>query len=371
MLGHAPDVVLVGANIALLLPAVITPAQAIAGLSSSNIIAVGVLFVVARGLEEAGTVGVLLTSLLGNPNTTVGAILRLSFPVAIISAFMNNTPVVAMMIPVVTSWSARTSIPISKLLIPLSFSSMLGGCCTLIGTSTNLVLKDLAEGDFGDDDDDDAGDDDGENETFKINMFTMTPVGAVIAVVGILSIAAMHHLLPTRSDGYDDEESESDGDDDESTEHENERARLKPVRRVRSGDYEVDFIVSSELAGKSKNNSDGASVGSSTLEAQGLTSVPGACLLGVWRGGKFLRKRNLAAAVIAAMAEEEEQELPQKQKGHPDQHGQLSPMLTTTLDPVAAPPMQPHHHHPYSSPSLISSTSTVITSAPSLVEALG
>ena len=80
----------------------------------------------------------LLSSVLGEPTSVPLAILRLSLPVAAVSAFMNNTPVVAMMIPVVEAWAARTGFAASKLLIPLSFSSMLGGMCTLLGTSTNL-----------------------------------------------------------------------------------------------------------------------------------------------------------------------------------------------------------------------------------------
>ena len=94
MSGAPPDLTMVGVNIALILTTIITPEEAIKGLASSSILAVGILFVVAKGLEQAGTISILLAMCLGSPSTVPGAIIRLSFPVAIISAFMNNTPVV-------------------------------------------------------------------------------------------------------------------------------------------------------------------------------------------------------------------------------------------------------------------------------------
>ena len=178
---HPPEWVMLGVTAVLLLLNIITPADAIKGMGSSSILAIGVLFPVAKGLEQAGTVEVLLSAVLGAPTTTGAAILRLSVPVCIVSAFMNNTPVVAMMIPVVESWSARTGIPAAKLLIPLSFSSMLGGMCTLLGTSTNLILQDLAVK---------------SHPPFEISMFSMTSVGGPVAMVGILVMVFGSGLLP-------------------------------------------------------------------------------------------------------------------------------------------------------------------------------
>ncbi|TFH28587.1 MAG: SLC13 family permease, partial [Myxococcales bacterium] len=74
-----------------------------------------------------------------------GGQLRLMFPVAALSAFLNNTPVVAMFVPLVTNWARRCHFSVSLMLLPLSYASILGGTCTLIGTSTNLVVAGLAE----------------------------------------------------------------------------------------------------------------------------------------------------------------------------------------------------------------------------------
>ena len=171
-----------GISILLLLLKIISVPEAIEGFTSPSILAIGVLFVVAKGLENVGTVEVMLESVLGQPSSISEAIFRISFPVAIASAFMNNTPVVAMMIPVVERWALRTGHPVSKLLIPLSFSSMLGGMCTLLGTSTNLILSELA------------------SDYYDIDMFTMSPVGVPLMVLGILFMGVFSCLMPTRED---------------------------------------------------------------------------------------------------------------------------------------------------------------------------
>lgn len=188
-----PDLVMLFVTTILTLFKIISVNDAIDGMSSSSVLAIGVLFVVAKGLEEVGTVELLLGSALGQPKSLSIAILRLSLPVAVVSAFMNNTPVVAMMIPVVEGWSMRTGHPSSKLLMPLSFASMLGGMCTLLGTSTNLIMQGQAEDDY------------------KISMFTMTPVGAPLMGIGILIMCVLHPLLPDNGDGSSDDASSTGG----------------------------------------------------------------------------------------------------------------------------------------------------------------
>jgi len=120
-----------------------SPDQAVAGFGNSGLITVGLLFVVVAGLVYTGSVNRLLTPLLGRPTTTRGAQMRILPLVTGMSAFLNNTPVVAMFIPVISDLCKRTGIPASKLMLPLSYATILGGTCTLIGTSTNLVVYGL------------------------------------------------------------------------------------------------------------------------------------------------------------------------------------------------------------------------------------
>jgi di/tricarboxylate transporter len=120
-----------------------TPAEAVAGFGNPGLITVGVLYVVAAGLTQTGATDMLARPMLGRPKGVRTAQARLMLPVAALSAFLNNTPIVAMFMPVVADWARRIGVSPSKLLIPLSYAAILGGTCTLIGTSTNLVVYGL------------------------------------------------------------------------------------------------------------------------------------------------------------------------------------------------------------------------------------
>ncbi|MCB9855648.1 MAG: SLC13 family permease [Phycisphaerales bacterium] len=117
--------------------------QALAGFSNSGLFTVGVLFVVVCGLRTTGGVDWIAHTILGRPATLRRGLLRIIAPVAGMSAFLNNTPVVAMLIPAVADWARRARLPASKFMIPLSYAAILGGTCSLIGTSTNLVVSGL------------------------------------------------------------------------------------------------------------------------------------------------------------------------------------------------------------------------------------
>lgn len=136
-----PDMILCGGVVVLLLLGVLSPKEALAGMSNEGMVTVGVLFIVAQALSETGVVSWISHSMLGRPKSARVAQLRLMAPVAAFSTILNNTPVVAMMIPAVRDWAKRNNLPVSQLMIPLSYAAIVGGTCTLIGTSTNLVVN--------------------------------------------------------------------------------------------------------------------------------------------------------------------------------------------------------------------------------------
>tara|TARA_R110001599_G_scaffold61976_4_gene172655 strand:- start:840 stop:2615 length:1776 start_codon:yes stop_codon:yes gene_type:complete len=136
-----PDMILCGGVVVLLLLDVLSPKEALAGMSNEGMVTVGVLFIVAQALSETGVVSWISHSMLGRPESVGVAQLRLMAPVAAFSTILNNTPVVAMMIPAVRDWAKRNNLPVSQLMIPLSYAAIVGGTCTLIGTSTNLVVN--------------------------------------------------------------------------------------------------------------------------------------------------------------------------------------------------------------------------------------
>jgi di/tricarboxylate transporter len=181
--GLAPDLILIAGVFVLFMVGILSPQQALAGLSNESMITVAVLFVVGAGIRETGAIDWISRGLFGRPKSTRGAVARLVLPVTTLSAFMNNTPLVAMMIPTIGDWAKKQRIPVSKLMIPLSYAAILGGTCTLIGTSTNLVVNGLLKADKG----------------VGLNMFDISWVGVPCALVGCaFLIFASTWLLPDR-----------------------------------------------------------------------------------------------------------------------------------------------------------------------------
>lgn len=167
-----------------------SPREMAMAFGNEGMLTVAVLFVVAGGLTQTGGLKLISERLLGRPTTTIGAQLRMMLPVAGISAFLNNTPVVAMFMPVVNDWAKRIGISPAKLFIPLSYAALLGGMCTLIGTSTNLVVQGMIL------------------ETLRLNpdagmrpfsMFTLGAVGLPATIVGTgFIVLTSRFLLPKR-----------------------------------------------------------------------------------------------------------------------------------------------------------------------------
>ncbi|MEM6798893.1 MAG: SLC13 family permease [Planctomycetota bacterium] len=126
---------------ALTLAGVVEPREALAGFSQGAVLLIGALFAAAAGLRSTGALDWLGGVLLGGATTERAALWRLSAVVAPASAFVLNTPLVAMLAPVVIDWCRRREVSPSRLLIPLSYLTILGGVCTVIGTSTTLVCN--------------------------------------------------------------------------------------------------------------------------------------------------------------------------------------------------------------------------------------
>lgn len=178
-----PDLIFLGTLGLLLLSGVLTPQEAFAGFSNPAVLTVAALFVVAAGLQHTEALTFVDHLLFPRRLSTGRAVFRLMVPVAALSAFLNNTPIVAMLMPRVQQWAERYHLAPSKLLIPLSYAAIVGGMITLIGTSTNLVIAGLMI---------QAG-------LPGLGMFDLTWVGLPVAMVVILFLALVgHRLLPDR-----------------------------------------------------------------------------------------------------------------------------------------------------------------------------
>lgn len=233
----APDIVTSGALTLLLVSGILTPEEALAGFSNPGMLTVAVLYVVVTGLTETGAVSWISQSLLGRPSGELSAQLRLMVPVSATSAFLNNTPVVAVFIPAVSEWARRNRLQLSKLLIPLSYASIAGGACTLIGTSTNLVVNGLYTERTGQP---------------GFGLFDLAWVGIpVVLAVWLFILSTSRWLLPAREPAV---------------------AAFEDVRR-----YTVEMLVEpgSNLIGKS-------------IEQAGLRQLPGLFLIEIERQGSII-----------------------------------------------------------------------------------
>ncbi|MDH5672059.1 MAG: SLC13 family permease [Myxococcales bacterium] len=234
----APDMVLLAGLSLLLGLGILTPAEAFSGFSNTGMLTVAVLFVVAAGVQETGGLDMLMRRALAQPRSVAAAQLRLMLPISLASAFLNNTPLVAMMVPIVQDWSRRTGISPSRLFIPLSYAAIVGGSCTLIGTATNLVVLGLA------------------NESLpelSVGIFDIAALGLPVALATMVYVLiASPWLLPDRGGG---------------------RSMLDNPR-----EYTVAMSVAA-----------GAPVVGQTIEQAGLRQLPGLFLIEIERADGELR----------------------------------------------------------------------------------
>jgi di/tricarboxylate transporter len=174
---------MLGAVVILMVLGVVTPAEAFSGFSNPAPITVAALYVLARAVEKTGALQPLVQAMLGEGSGSRRALLRLTLPTAAASAFLNNTPIVAMLVPQVSEWAERRGQSPSRYLMPLSFAAILGGVATAIGTSTNLVISGLLEA----------------SGEAPLGMFEISGVGVPVALVGTAALVLFAPaLIPER-----------------------------------------------------------------------------------------------------------------------------------------------------------------------------
>lgn len=231
-----PDIIMLGAVVVLMALGILTPELALSGMSDPGVLSIGALFVVAAGMQETGGINWVATYLFGRPKTVLAGIARLVFPTIGLSAFIANTPLVVMLLPAVDELSRRQRIPASKLMIPLSYAAILGGTCTLIGTSTNLTVRGLLQ----------------KMNGHELGMFDISWVGIPAAIVGgIYTVLAARWLLPDR------------------------KAPLSAESDPREYTVEMQVEAGSSLVGKS-------------IESAGLRHLPGLFLAEIDRDGNSI-----------------------------------------------------------------------------------
>jgi di/tricarboxylate transporter len=181
----APDIIVFSALGALLVGGVLTPGEAFSGFSNPGMVTVGLLFIVAYAAQSSGLLAFFADRVMGRSGGGRKSLVRMMAPVFGMSAFLNNTPIVAMFTPTIRDWALKHRFSPSKFLIPLSYASIFGGICTLIGTSTNLVVNGMLQ----------------ETVGRSFGMFELARVGIPCGIAGALfMLLCGFRMLPERKD---------------------------------------------------------------------------------------------------------------------------------------------------------------------------
>ena len=178
------DLVALAAMGALMASGILSPEETFKVFSNEATIAIACMFILSAALDYTGAIEKLGAKLDRFTGSSEVSLLALTLPfVAVISAFMNNTPVVVVFLPLLISLAAKRDIRPSKLLMPLSFAAIFGGSCTLIGTSTNILVSISAK----------------DHGQPPIGMFELTPAAAILGVIGLAYLLTVGRwLLPSR-----------------------------------------------------------------------------------------------------------------------------------------------------------------------------
>ncbi|MBN8210281.1 SLC13 family permease [Bacillus sp. NTK071] len=179
-----PEVILASTLMIFMVTGIVTPAEAMSGFSNEGMLTIALLFIVAGTIQKSGIVDRALQRLLKGASSNHHIMAKLLPPISLISAFVNNTPIVMAATPMVKKWCEEKGISPSKFLIPLSYATILGGTITLIGTSTNLVVHGLLL----------------ENGHSGFSFFQLSAVGIPITLIGLgYLIFCSSALLPDRN----------------------------------------------------------------------------------------------------------------------------------------------------------------------------
>ena len=231
------DVIVLTARGVLLIAGVVSPEDGFSGFSDPAVITVASLYVVAAGIHRTGVLSSLDRLFASKSTSLTGLLVRSMAPTAALSAFLNNTPVVAMLMPRLQAVAEKKGVPVSKLLMPLSYAAIAGGMITLIGTSTNLIASGLLR---------EAG-----FEGFRLFDFAWIGIPVSVFVVTYMALIG-HRLLPYR-----------------------EPAAPSDANAARDYQFELRIPRRSVLAGK-------------TVSEAHLRSLGDAYLVHVEREGKFI-----------------------------------------------------------------------------------
>lgn len=193
-----PGMILFSVVVLFLCTGILSPKEMLEGFSNKGMITVAMLFLVSEGIRQSGALTQVIKKLLPQEKTSVfKAQIRMLPSIAFISAFLNNTPIVVIFAPIIKRWASSVKLPATYFLIPLSYVTILGGICTLIGTSTNLVVLSMIQ---------EAG-------LKGFSLFELGKVGVFIAIAGIIYLFLFSSkLLPSdrpETSGNEEEEQNS------------------------------------------------------------------------------------------------------------------------------------------------------------------
>ncbi|MFQ5516213.1 MAG: SLC13 family permease, partial [Acidimicrobiia bacterium] len=178
----SPGAAMTAAMVAVLAAGIVEPQDAFSGFSNPAPITIAALYVLAKGVAKTGALTPFVTSVLGNGGRRT-TLARLTIPTTVASSFLNNTPIVAMLVPEVEQWSEQRGHSPSDLLMPLSFAAILGGLVTVMGTASNIIVSGLLEA---------TGEE-------PLGFFEITRVGLPVAAAGLVLLVLLSpRLLASR-----------------------------------------------------------------------------------------------------------------------------------------------------------------------------